>query len=83
MSFRRVTDEGTYVSLGPGDHGGWDLGDPPGRGSPSLALEQAEATAAKHGGRVLITQVQLRSCPEAEKSSQPGGWMAGGSAGYP
>ena len=36
MSFCRVTDEGTYVSLGPGDHGGWDLGHLPGTWVPKL-----------------------------------------------
>ena len=36
VSICHMTDEGTYVSLGPGDHGGWDLGDLPGTWVPKL-----------------------------------------------
>lgn len=41
----------------------------------SLAQEEVDITAAMAVGSVLMPQAGLRSCPGAEDSNQPGGWL--------
>lgn len=43
--------------------------------APSLAQEEAEVTAAKAMGSILMPQARLRSCAGVENSNQPDAWL--------
>lgn len=43
--------------------------------APSLAQEEAEVTAVKAVGSILMPQARLRSCPGEENSNQPAAWL--------